>query len=1282
MSYLKENDKSLVSSIKKEEKGKIDGFNTNKFDYDNDKVYHVEFSKIAMENPDKCALIFNNNKISYKQLDIMSNSLAYHLRKKYDIQRNNIIPIICNRSYYFVVAALSVLKAGGAFVYVDPEYPKDRIQYMFKEVEAKIVLKYLSKGSNSSSYEYYDSEFSVSCLNLERHDYTKNTDKLPNINESNDLCCLFFTSGTTGQPKGSLITHDNFVNVNYFGFSNNEKRKMLEFNSILAYTKFSFNVSILELFFPLLNRGMSILCNDDEYNNPSRLSHIINMYHPEHIIAIPTRIKNYIKNEDFRKSMVNVKFLTFGGETVTHDFLKEILGCTKATLCCAYGITETSSICAFNKLKQEDILNDEPIAVGYPNGNTEIYILDKYLNPVPVGMEGEIYVGGRNVSNGYLNREELTEKAFIPKVRNIDKNYGKIYKTGDIGKWTKDGRIIHMGRIDFQVKIRGQRIELSEIEHLVKAIDKIEDAIVIDQINENGEKYLIGYYITESKSSITNKDIMNFLKTKLPLYMVPQYFVKIDSIPMTSNGKLDKKRLPQPDINEMIADIYEAPKTPFEKKLCDVFGSVLNIDVNKIGRNHCFFELGGDSMTGIKVVSKIEKEIKVKLNIKDILSSSISDLSKHMEELIIESVTQMTLHRDNNTSMFSNDNGNEIKKHNSKEFPVTSQQLGVYIDSIKNPNSILYNNPVSFKLNKNINIAKIKESFQKIFQNQEILRSKYYEKEVNGKLEVYGYIDDTCSLMFEDYDSNNFNEFIRPFNLSTAPLIRIGFINQEKLLIDMHHIITDGTSLSIVIEELNNYYYNNTVEALEFQFSDYAISFNENYNKGLYDDQINFYESMFNESYDTLNLPKKEQTKFTNNSESESGKQKNLTKLVPRSMKERIENFIKANGVSKTSFFFSIYCYVLSKYSSQNSVYSSIVTSNRNNFYTENMIGMFSSTQPILVKFDEKISFMSNMKQITNTLLNIYSNQDISFSELSKKLNLKNVNNAFVFQPKEITNVTVNENVVSVNNKNGNLFSMLENTNVDSKFELTIHIMENNDNYMIYAEYNSDVYEYNMINNILESYLEVIKSMDLFIISELNKVNYIPKEEKNRILYEFNNNHYEYEFNKLYHTEFSKVAKSNPNNIAIIFNEMKITFRKLDEMTNSLAHYLRSQGIGRDDIIPIITERSFYYIVAFIAVMKSGAAYLSIDPEFPKERIEYMMSEVNAKFILKYVTDSDNNKKINEIEGVKSYELHYHNYEENIHEIDNINSSDDICYVLFTSGTTGKPKGTLTTHNN
>ncbi|OUM64956.1 hypothetical protein PIROE2DRAFT_8099, partial [Piromyces sp. E2] len=485
-----------------------------------------------------------------------------------------------------------------------------------------------------------------------------------------------------------------------------------------------------------------------------------------------------------------------------------------------------------------------------------------------------------------------------------------------------------------------------------------------------------------------------------------------------------------------------------------------------------------------------------------------------------------------------------------------------------------------------------------------------------------------------------------------------------------------GVSTSIILDELNEYYNGIELEELEIQFSDYAIYLSQQKENGYYEKQISFYKEMFNCEYDVLNIPTNENKEINEQYEKESVG--NYYKSIDYKTSSSINNYIKKMGISKTAFFLTIYGYVLSKFSKQDIIYSSIISANRNNHYTESMVGMFVSTQPILLKYNnnEEISFNEQIKNTMNTLIDLYNNQDISYTELIGEIKLKSVNNAFSYQPKSIAKNKEYDNLLNINEINNEILlfkKLLENNNHVTKFDISFDIIEDDDSYLITMEYDKNKYNIETINSIMNSFVEVI-----YNIGNMNdkfyEIDYIPKEESEKIIRTFNNNICEISEDGYYYDEFSKKAKENPNKIAIIYNDIMLSYKQLDDMSNSLGHYLRNHGVNRNDIIPIICDRTYFYIIAILAISKAGGAYLPIDKKLPIDRINYILNESNPKLIL-HCNSKEIIDKLYENNNYNTYDLQNHNYSTNENALTNVNDIDDTCYVLFTSGTTGKPKG-------
>ncbi len=576
-----------ISIVPNKEKEKlICEFNDTYIEYPKEKCVHELFMEQAHRTPEKIALVFEDKKFTYRELDEMSNSLAHFLREK-GVHPNDIVPIIAKRSWHVIVAMLGVLKAGGAYMPVDPSYPEDRIKVMMEIAKSRIALIYK-----------YENKLNIESIDLSAFDYTQNVLAVDNVNYSEDTVYVIFTSGSTGMPKGITICHYNVVNYSDDN-NNNVCYKIIQnqYDSIVSVTNIIFDIFITESILPLLNGLCIYFANDREIASQEKLSLFFQKNKIDVIQTTPTKMKSYMLEKNKIAYLKSLKAIILGGEMFPRDLYYEMKRYTNAHIYNIYGPAETT-VWSTNA----EVTNDD-ITIGKPIANTQIYILDKDSNPVPIGVAGELCIAGAGVGKGYLNRPELTAEKFVPNPFATEENHhGKImYHTGDLACWRADGEIEYLGRIDTQVKIRGLRIELGEIESVMSSFKGIQFTAVADKRDENNRQYLVGYYTADEDLMIDEKKLRQYLGMKLPKYMIPNYFMRLKKMPMTPSGKTDRKNLPIPDFTVQISE-YIAPETEQKEKLCHLMEKLLHAE--RIGVDDDFFELGGDSLSAIEYVAK------------------------------------------------------------------------------------------------------------------------------------------------------------------------------------------------------------------------------------------------------------------------------------------------------------------------------------------------------------------------------------------------------------------------------------------------------------------------------------------------------------------------------------------------------------------------------------------------------------------------------------------------------------------------------------------------------
>ena len=572
-----------VSIIPVEEQHRmLDRFNQTDVLYDRSKCVHTLFREQAAKTPEKIALVFEDTQFTYRQLDEMSNSLAHTLRAR-GIGSRSIVPIIARRSWHIIVAMLGVLKAGGAYMPVDPSYPSERIRAMMEIADCGMALTF---GCGKP--------LSVDTIRLESFDFHSDITPVENQNTAEDLCYIIFTSGSTGTPKGVSICHRNAVNYCINHPLNFQGGILDETSVIVSVTNTIFDIFVTESLLPLSNGIPIYFANQEQTVSQKQLAKLVQDSPINAIQTTPTKLRSFLLDENNTAWLRQLRVIALGGEALPSDLYRKLRTLTDARIFNVYGPAETT---VWSTIKE---MTDDDITIGKPIANTQVYILDGYQQLLPIGVAGELYISGDGVGKGYLNRPDLTAERFLPDPFRPGQT---MYRTGDLARWRMDGEIEYLGRIDTQVKIRGLRVELGEIESVMAAFPDIGLAAVTDKRDENGRQYLVGYYTAEN--IIDEAALRSHLTAKLPQYMVPNFLIHLGTMPMTASGKTDRKNLPTPELTVRTRE-YAAPETEQEAVLCSILEGLL--DTRPIGVTDDFFELGGDSLCAIEYVAQAHNQ--------------------------------------------------------------------------------------------------------------------------------------------------------------------------------------------------------------------------------------------------------------------------------------------------------------------------------------------------------------------------------------------------------------------------------------------------------------------------------------------------------------------------------------------------------------------------------------------------------------------------------------------------------------------------------------------------
>ncbi|MFE4201638.1 gramicidin S non-ribosomal peptide synthetase GrsB [Aneurinibacillus aneurinilyticus] len=1204
-----------------------------------DKTVHQLFTEQVEKTPDHVAIVFEGEKVTYRELHDRSNQLARFLREK-GVKRESIIGIMMERSIEMIVGILGILKAGGAFVPIDPEYPKERIDYMLDSVQLVLTQRQLKDKFAFTKETVVIEDPGILQELTEEMDY---------INDPEDLFYIIYTSGTTGKPKGVMLEHRNIVNLLHFTF---EKTNINFNDKVLQYTTCSFDVCYQEIFSTLLSGGQLYLIRKETQRDVEKLFDLVKRENIA-VLSFPVAFLKFIFNE---KEFINrfpicVKhIITAGEQLVVNNEFKRYLHEHNVYLHNHYGPSETHVVTTYTIHPEAEIPELPPI--GKPISNTWIYILDQEQHLQPQGVVGELYISGANVGRGYLNNQELTaEKFFADPFRPNE----KMYRTGDLARWLPDGNIEYLGRADHQVKIRGHRIELGEIEAQLLNCKGVKEAVVIDKADDKGAKYLCAYVVMEAE--VNDTELRNYLGKALPDYMIPSFFVTLDQLPLTPNGKIDRKSLPNPEkvVNTNVK--YAVPTNELEKKLAKIWEEVLGIP--QIGIQDNFFSLGGHSLKAITLISRMNKECNVDIPLRLLFEApTIQEISNYINGAKRENYVAIQ------------------PVPQQQYYPVSSVQKRMFILNEFDRSGTAYNLPGVMFLDGKLNYKRLEEAVRKLVDRHEALRTSFHS--ING--EPVQQIHQNVELQIAYSESTKdqveriIAEFMQPFALEVAPLLRVGLVKLEAerhlFIMDMHHIISDGVSMQIMIQEIADLYKGKELPALGIQYKDFTIWHNHLLQSEAIKKQEAYWLDVFAEEIPVLNLP----TDYSRPT-SQSFDGKRFTFSTGKQLMDDLYKVAKETGTTLYMVLLAAYNVFLSKYSGQDDIVVGTPIAGRAHADVENMLGMFVNTLAIRSRLNHEDTFKDFLANVKQTALHAYENPDYPFDTLVEKLGIQRdlsrnplFDTMFVLQNTDRKSFEVEQVKVTPYVPNSR----------HSKFDLTLEVSEEQNEILFCLEYCTKLFVDKTVERMAAHFLQILRAIvgnPAIIISEIEL---LTEEEKQHILFEFNDTKATYPHMQTIQGLFEEQVEKTPDHIAVVWEEQTLTYRELNERANQVARILRQKGVQPDNIVGLLVERSLEMIVGIMGILKAGGAYVPLDPEYPEDRISYMIQDccvhimLTQQHLLHLVHDGFDCVVL---DGESLYQGDSSN-------LNPVNQAGDLAYIMYTSGSTGKPKGVMVEHRN
>jgi amino acid adenylation domain-containing protein len=1001
-------------------------FNSSGMEYPKQAVISELFEKQAAETPGHQAVVIEDpetgtsHHLKYRELNEKANRWARVLREK-GVKPGTITAIMVERSLEMIIGVTAVIKAGGAYLPVDPIYPAERIAFMLADSAAKILVttRPLAKEAEIvrklAGEKIFIEDLPVTSVSSAAKK-TPAACNLQPVTSPTDLVYVIYTSGSTGKPKGVMVQHNHFVNA-AFGWRKEYNLETMPVN-LLQMASFSFDVFCGDLARTLLNGGKMVITPEFGLE-PEFLYQLITRYEITLFESTPSYIipfMQYVYDNHFEIDCL--KLLIVGSDACRIEDFKTLLSNygKQMRIINSYGVTEATVDSGYYEGNPGDHTLSGHVVIGKPLPNVKFYILDTAGWLLPIGVPGELYIGGASIARGYLNRPELTAERFIlaTKTQRHKEVYfswclgalvAKFYKTGDLARWLVDGNVEFLGRMDLQVKIRGFRIELGEIENQLLGHETVKEVVVMERKDGTGEKYLCAYVVVSkplANDLLFAAVLREYLYEKLPDYMVPSYFVPMENLPITKNGKLDRKALPEPELGG--GKEYEPPRDSLEERLVELWAEVLfggDPPKTPIGIDDNFFELGGQSLKATVLVYRSHKVFEVKLSLAQIFKTpTIRGLSEHIKGL-------------------TKDKYKMIQPAGKKEYyALTSAQKRLYILQQSQPGNVFYNMPFVVQLERGADTGQVAETFRKLIKRHESLRTSFMlignepvqriHEEVEFEIEYYDKKEVEVKVKVEEEEApfgqkdtkkedpksqelrakSYIEDFIRPFELSRAPLVRVGLIKLPGdsvtpyiLMVDNHHIISDGISNGILIGEFNALYEGDSLPPLRLQYKDVGQWQAQQLWSGEIEKQEAYWLKEFETPIPVLKLPLDFPRPAEQHFEGDM-----VEFELPADQSEQLRELARARQVTVFILLFALYNVFLFKLSGQEDIIVGTVSAGRRHADLESVIGMFVNTLALRNYPSDKLTFVDFLQTLNQRTMEAFENQDYQFEDLVEKV--------------------------------------------------------------------------------------------------------------------------------------------------------------------------------------------------------------------------------------------------------------------------------------------------------